>query len=854
MTGEGRVPISIVCVYNDPAVLASCLERSVDLGRREAPQVELIAIDNRDQRFTSAGAALNHGARDARHPVVAFVHQDVYLHSLAALEAAGALLVANPEVGMLGAVGITPLGQVAGIVRDRVVMLGNPSDGVTEVDSLDEVLFMLRREDVLASPLTDDPDLAWHAYAVEYAAREHSRGRRVLTVDSALTHNSMTLNLDRLAEAHARIADLYPNIVPLQTTCGVVRAPDDRSRLRTLARRRRGLATWLDESRTAWRLSRATHMPYSDVVLGDVRLEIDDLLDLVDAGGLDVVNVEISPTSSWDVVGLVRRKRQYSARQVARSELSAVIAAREPGRALLLTGQLQDWVQAATTDVPPDDRLLGFARDTGVWLLLADRACNGGSLWSSWRNRGIGGRKSSRRSDAGARFGAPAWRTGAVHFWGASVVLSDLTPPGIRYGYVYPFARRLLRRSLPALGALPGVEFEPDLPSGTDAPTDVACVLAADHLDIGGVGRVVEMLAEGLRQQGVRPIVMCPGEGERTARLRASGIEVALAADSVTARQSLDRLGPVVVQTHSAPSFLVDAVLATPKAAIIPVLHNTEIHYDRPMWARTHALFSRSERVIAVSDVVRSFHLEHLPTTSQELIVVVPNGAMPVPQLSPDLRAAARRALEDVVGASLGSTRIFACLARYDSQKNIAGLVSSFLSASNAEASLVVAGDPSDWLEFHRANAIRLAHPAGNRVHLLGSSDAATLLAAADAFILDSFFEGWPLATTEAVAVGLPIIVSETGGARELVARAANGSVCIANPTGPAEAVTDARARRARRDALRQQNAEELAAAVERLVESVDSRGPTTASDTSYAEMVTAHAKIIRAAKSRRGA
>ena len=46
-----------------------------------------------DGRFGSAGAALNDGARRARNGVVVFVHQDVYLHSLVALEEAAAALI-----------------------------------------------------------------------------------------------------------------------------------------------------------------------------------------------------------------------------------------------------------------------------------------------------------------------------------------------------------------------------------------------------------------------------------------------------------------------------------------------------------------------------------------------------------------------------------------------------------------------------------------------------------------------------------------------------------------------------------------------------------------------------------------
>jgi hypothetical protein len=68
--------ISIVCVYNDPEVREQCLDRSIDAyaGRLE---IDYIAVDNTGHDYSTAGAALNHGAEMARYDVVVFVHQDV---------------------------------------------------------------------------------------------------------------------------------------------------------------------------------------------------------------------------------------------------------------------------------------------------------------------------------------------------------------------------------------------------------------------------------------------------------------------------------------------------------------------------------------------------------------------------------------------------------------------------------------------------------------------------------------------------------------------------------------------------------------------------------------------------------
>jgi glycosyltransferase involved in cell wall biosynthesis len=41
----------------------------------------------------------------------------------------------------------------------------------------------------------------------------------------------------------------------------------------------------------------------------------------------------------------------------------------------------------------------------------------------------------------------------------------------------------------------------------------------------------------------------------------------------------------------------------------------------------------------------------------------------------------------------------------------------------------------------------------------------------ADAFVLPSYWEGWSLALSEAVYTGIPVIASDVGGARELLAQ-----------------------------------------------------------------------------------
>ena len=251
--GTRRTPVSIVTVFNDPDVRRDCLDRSFEAHRAQAPDSEYLPIDNTAGAFPTAGAALNHGASQARHDHVVFVHQDVYLHSVAALEEAAGMLAADDSIGLLGAIGPTADERYLGRIRDRVFLLGEPAPEPADVDCVDEVLFIASRAALAQEPLAEDPELAWHAYAVEYGLRARARGRRVCVADIPLTHNSLTVNLDRLEVAYAALAERYPDAMPVMTPQGQVGGPPRPRDRVTVLDEHRWRFRWLIESRDATR-------------------------------------------------------------------------------------------------------------------------------------------------------------------------------------------------------------------------------------------------------------------------------------------------------------------------------------------------------------------------------------------------------------------------------------------------------------------------------------------------------------------------------------------------------------------------------------------------------------------------
>ena len=98
----------------------------------------------------------------------------------------------------------------------------------------------------------------------------------------------------------------------------------------------------------------------------------------------------------------------------------------------------------------------------------------------------------------------------------------------------------------------------------------------------------------------------------------------------------------------------------------------------------------------------------------------------------------------------------------------------------------------ADDQRSRNAELERLAKGLGWRVRLLGGlphAELPRLLAAADAMLLASEREGLANAWVEALACGTPIVISDAGGAREVIDRAEAGRIAERNPEAIAAAL-----------------------------------------------------------------
>jgi hypothetical protein len=362
--------LSIICVFNDALVREQCLDSSIERHRAEVDDLDYVMVDNREGAFQSAGAALNVGASRARHDHLVFAHQDVVLHSLTALEQAVAVLEADHSIGLAGAFGVERAGRLVGRIRDRVVLIGERADEPVDVDSIDEVLFIVPRRVFDRERLSEAPEFAWHAYAVEYGLRLRQNGLRVCAVDVPLTHNSLSINTARVDAAVAELTRAYPDALPVRTPSGIVTR-------RLSARRRGGLI-----GRHAWRLrwlreSVAAHVGRRAVkgarcVLGDIRWCIDDLL----AGGADpllIVNLDRDGTFIDDRPNpLVLKRFEHEVRATSGGPELAIgsIRTAPAGTDVLVSGLRVHDLRALAPHLSNTHPLLGFRREVGYWLLV----------------------------------------------------------------------------------------------------------------------------------------------------------------------------------------------------------------------------------------------------------------------------------------------------------------------------------------------------------------------------------------------------------------------------------------------------------------------------------------------------
>lgn len=186
---------SIICITNDRTVLNNWTKQSLE--DQAFQDYELIVVDNCDDEYESAAAALNAGAADAAGNYYIFAHHDLRLPG-DFLENMKAELSRCDNLGLAGIAGVreTREGEAEGVNmihhgKERAKWeRGMEIESPTLVDTLDELMLVVPA-DVFAE-YQFDPEVCpgWHLYGVEYSLRMHRSGLNVYALPLPLWHLS----------------------------------------------------------------------------------------------------------------------------------------------------------------------------------------------------------------------------------------------------------------------------------------------------------------------------------------------------------------------------------------------------------------------------------------------------------------------------------------------------------------------------------------------------------------------------------------------------------------------------------------------------------------------------------------
>jgi glycosyltransferase involved in cell wall biosynthesis len=313
------------------------------------------------------------------------------------------------------------------------------------------------------------------------------------------------------------------------------------------------------------------------------------------------------------------------------------------------------------------------------------------------------------------------------------------------------------------------------------------CVVVNGVAGIGGLDKVATQLARYLPAQAIDTILVAPDDQSEDHCGSSSQTELPRGETRLAPRNFTEWLRvhrPDVISLHGTSDWVIQsaAELGVP---VVETLHGAHSFFDADSWAAERRRSQKVASFVAVSELVRRQYLRANPDYPAERIVTIPNGVEGNASVSAD-RSAARAKL------GLRDQFLFVSLARYSFQKNTFGLIQAFgdLAGLHPDVHLLVAGPVQDNNYCRQVLRLRDTLPHSDRIHLRANcEDTATLLAAADAFVLDSFFEGWALASMEALAAGLPIVMSEVGGAREQIGEDGTRGILVPNPLGDPEAM-----------------------------------------------------------------
>lgn len=352
-----------------------------------------------------------------------------------------------------------------------------------------------------------------------------------------------------------------------------------------------------------------------------------------------------------------------------------------------------------------------------------------------------------------------------------------------------------------AQGSVHSEKADIDLTAGTSATGPLRIVQMIDRLERpGGAESLMVTLAEALRRQPVELtfVTIKPSDPNMIREIEELGADVVPFTASklvhpgrfadlcnFLGRQKFD-----LIHTHLTGATILGALAgAWTRIPVVTTIHNTVFRADRHLyhgrlerWLLRHVV----REVIGVGKETARIARARL---KGRRVLAMPNAVPEAPVLDRDQQARLRADMGMPPECEDGVLLVWA--GRMTEQKGLSDLLAAFanLCRTHPQIHLALAGDGdlADGLRS-RVEALGIA----DRVSFLGlRTDVPALFAAADLYVSSSHWEGFPIATLEAMAAGLTIVATAVGDVPTIL----DGDVGVVVPPHRPDLLADSLAR-----------------------------------------------------------
>lgn len=299
------------------------------------------------------------------------------------------------------------------------------------------------------------------------------------------------------------------------------------------------------------------------------------------------------------------------------------------------------------------------------------------------------------------------------------------------------------------------------------------------HLNIGGISSYIFTLAKGLEQKGHNVYIASSG-GELVGRFTQAGMPHFEIPIKTKSEANIFKLLPGFLKLKAYVSRNnIDIIHANTRVTqVLAYFLSRAAH--KPYITTCHGFFKKrfsrrifpgwGNRTIAISDQVKE-HLINDFGVKREKIALIHNGI--------DVGKFGVRSPESGVQVKqrigLGSGPVVGIIARLSDVKGHVYLIEamSLVLGKVPDAQLLIAGEGR--MKADLEEQVRRLQIEKNVFFVPNVYDTAELLPAMDLFVLPSLKEGLGLSLMEAMAAGLAVIGSDTGGIKNLIRDEVNG-------------------------------------------------------------------------------